>query len=73
MTTNHSQKTVAARIVRCPTCGQGVRYDSKNAFRPFCSDRCKTADVAAWAEESYRIPAKESTPADYETDEHEHE
>jgi endogenous inhibitor of DNA gyrase (YacG/DUF329 family) len=25
-------------------------------------------DVAAWAEESYRIPAKESSPSEYEVD-----
>ncbi|HYX39470.1 MAG TPA: DNA gyrase inhibitor YacG [Oligoflexus sp.] len=61
----------SARIVRCPCCGQSARYDQTNAFRPFCSQRCKTNDVAAWAEESYRIPAKESAPADYDSEEHE--
>ncbi|WP_141736534.1 DNA gyrase inhibitor YacG [Oligoflexus tunisiensis] len=64
-------RNLSARIVRCPCCGKGVRYDHTNPFRPFCSQRCKTMDVAAWAEESYRIPAKESAPSDYETEERE--
>ena len=25
------------------------------AWRPFCSERCKTRDLANWADESYRI------------------
>lgn len=66
----NSEKRPSARIVRCPSCGQGVRYDHTNPHRPFCSQRCKTMDVAAWAEESYRIPAKESTPGDIESEEH---
>jgi uncharacterized protein len=67
---NADQKP-STRIVRCPCCGQSVRYDHTNSFRPFCSQRCKTMDVAAWAEESYRIPAKESSPGEHEGEEHE--
>lgn len=63
------EKKPSARIVRCPCCGKSARYDQTNPARPFCSQRCKTMDVAAWAEESYRIPAKESAPSEYETDE----
>lgn len=48
-----------ARIVRCPHCGKSSRFDSNNPDRPFCSPRCKTADIACWAEESYKIPAFE--------------
>lgn len=50
------------RIVRCPHCGKSSRFDNNNPDRPFCSSRCKTADVARWAEESYRIPAMERDP-----------
>ncbi|MEQ1869604.1 MAG: DNA gyrase inhibitor YacG [Vicinamibacterales bacterium] len=28
------------------------------AWRPFCSDRCKTRDLANWADQSYRIPSQ---------------
>jgi len=31
-------------------------------WRPFCSERCKLLDLAAWADERYRIPG-ESIPA----------
>lgn len=48
----------AARIVRCPICGKSTRYDQTNPDRPFCSSRCKTMDIAQWADESYRVPAK---------------
>jgi uncharacterized protein len=71
MSTEQKTQTPSARIVRCPSCGQGARYDQSNSHRPFCSQRCKTMDVAAWAEESYRIPAKESAPTDFEVEEHE--
>ncbi|MGE0173909.1 MAG: DNA gyrase inhibitor YacG [Oligoflexales bacterium] len=43
----------AARIVRCPRCRKSVAYVESNPWRPFCSERCKIIDVAAWAEEKY--------------------
>jgi endogenous inhibitor of DNA gyrase (YacG/DUF329 family) len=51
-----------ARIIRCPQCGRSTRYDENNPDRPFCSSRCKTQDIAQWAEESYRIPSQELNP-----------
>jgi hypothetical protein len=55
------------RKVRCPTCRRETAWEG-NAFRPFCSDRCRLLDLAAWAEERYRVPGEpvpaESTPAD---------
>ncbi len=42
--------------VNCPQCGKTVTLENTNRFRPFCSDRCKTNDLAQWATESYRIP-----------------
>jgi endogenous inhibitor of DNA gyrase (YacG/DUF329 family) len=44
-----------ARIYQCPTCGKAVKWTPKNAFRPFCSDRCRLIDLGAWADESHRI------------------
>jgi endogenous inhibitor of DNA gyrase (YacG/DUF329 family) len=48
------------RLIACPQCGKRGRYDLKNPYRPFCSDRCKTHDTAQWATEGYRIPVKPS-------------
>lgn len=47
------------RIVSCPQCGKSVPWSEDNRFRPFCSERCKTVDLAQWAQESYRIPQTE--------------
>ncbi|MBC7661685.1 MAG: DNA gyrase inhibitor YacG [Chitinophagaceae bacterium] len=59
-------KVPAARIVRCPSCGKSTRYDQSNADRPFCSSRCKTMDIAQWADEGYRIPTKPGIDDDSE-------
>ena len=49
----------APRIVTCPICGNRVEWTPAAKWRPFCSERCKTIDLGAWASESYRIPAVE--------------
>lgn len=46
-----------SRPVRCPGCGKLQPYDLANPARPFCSMRCRSADLAAWASESYRVSA----------------
>ena len=43
----------------CPTCGKPAEYRESNPWRPFCSERCRSIDLGAWASEAYRIPAKE--------------
>ncbi len=48
-----------AKVVACPQCGASVVWGVENKFRPFCSERCKTIDLGAWATESYRIPVEE--------------
>jgi endogenous inhibitor of DNA gyrase (YacG/DUF329 family) len=53
-------------VVSCPTCGKKVEWTPANAFRPFCSDRCKQIDLGAWAEEKYTIPG--AAPADAQDD-----
>ena len=45
--------------VPCPTCGEPATYAPSNPWRPFCSERCRSIDLGAWASEAYRIPAKE--------------
>ena len=44
------------RTVPCPRCGAQAPYAPENRWRPFCSERCRTIDLGAWASESYRIP-----------------
>jgi endogenous inhibitor of DNA gyrase (YacG/DUF329 family) len=46
----------------CPTCkqpltGAAERAEPGSSF-PFCSVRCKLADLGAWLNESYRIPGE---------------
>ena len=41
--------------VDCPTCGRKADFSPANRWRPFCSERCKTADLGAWATEAYKI------------------
>ena len=43
------------KIVACPRCGEPVPWTPESKFRPFCSERCKTFDLGAWANEEYRI------------------
>lgn len=45
-----------ARVIRCPGCGGPSVYAADNAFRPFCSARCKNHDFGAWASEHYAVP-----------------
>jgi endogenous inhibitor of DNA gyrase (YacG/DUF329 family) len=46
-------------IVACPSCGKPVAWTVANAFRPFCSERCRLIDLGAWAAERYRVPIVE--------------
>lgn len=41
--------------VKCPTCNKPVEWNSDNAWRPFCCERCKLIDLGEWASESHRI------------------
>ena len=45
-----------ARTVNCPQCGEPVEWVEASRFRPFCSARCKGADLGAWASGNYVIP-----------------
>lgn len=40
---------------RCALCGKPQQEE----FRPFCSKRCRTVDLARWLGEGYAIPAVE--------------
>jgi uncharacterized protein len=47
--------------MKCPTCHKETEFEG-NAFRPFCSERCKMIDLGRWAGEQYRVPSVEKPP-----------
>jgi uncharacterized protein len=48
--------------VSCPSCGQTVLWQPSSKFRPFCSQRCRTLDLGAWASERYVVPGGKEEP-----------
>lgn len=50
------------RYVSCPRCGAQVAWVPASPHRPFCSERCRTVDLGAWATEQYRVVAAEDAP-----------
>jgi hypothetical protein len=49
----------------CPVCGK----PRQARFRPFCSARCQTIDLARWIGGNYRVPAVEQEQSsEYEDD-----
>jgi endogenous inhibitor of DNA gyrase (YacG/DUF329 family) len=53
------------KIVLCPTCAKPVEWRPENAFRPFCSERCKLIDLGEWATEKYRVPTEDGPPDEH--------
>ncbi|MDH1711769.1 DNA gyrase inhibitor YacG [Acinetobacter johnsonii] len=47
----------------CPGCGEMSQWED-NAFRPFCSERCKLIDLGAWANDEYRLPTQDAPQAE---------
>jgi endogenous inhibitor of DNA gyrase (YacG/DUF329 family) len=47
------------RIVKCPQCQADVPWTPESRWRPFCSERCKTLDLGAWASERYRVETQD--------------
>jgi endogenous inhibitor of DNA gyrase (YacG/DUF329 family) len=47
--------------ISCPTCSKETQWDPANAFRPFCSDRCRTIDLGGWFLEQNAIPCEPDT------------
>ena len=39
----------------CPICKKTTTWE-ENAWRPFCSEKCKLIDLGKWVLEEYRIP-----------------
>jgi uncharacterized protein len=47
-----------------PLCVFCRRRPVAAAWRPFCSERCKTRDLASWADGTYRVPGASLDPVD---------
>jgi endogenous inhibitor of DNA gyrase (YacG/DUF329 family) len=54
-------------LVPCPICRKKSEWDG-NPFRPFCSERCKTIDLAAWATGEYHIAGDKKSGDDEESE-----
>jgi uncharacterized protein len=55
-----------------PLCVFCRRQRVDDAWRPFCSERCKVQDLARWADGTYRVPAEsveEAEPVEEAQDE----
>jgi len=50
-------------MARCPTCRKPADTSNNNPYRPFCSERCKLADLGRWLTEDYRLPATDDEAA----------
>ncbi|MEO5897397.1 MAG: DNA gyrase inhibitor YacG [Vicinamibacterales bacterium] len=47
-----------------PTCSYCRRRPVESGWRPFCSERCKLADLGTWLTGGYRVPGKASPEDD---------
>jgi len=56
----------SVRLVPCPTCGTPSAFAPANRWRPFCSERCRSVDLGAWASERFRVPAEAPPDASLE-------
>ena len=57
-----------AREVKCPHCGHLTLYSPENAYRPFCSERCRLIDLGEWASGNYAIPVSKESEAYVDVD-----
>jgi uncharacterized protein len=63
------QQGAKPRTIRCPQCSGRAIYDETNAYRPFCSERCRLIDLGAWASDGYAIPGEPAPQQPREPDE----
>ena len=52
--------------VRCPSCKTEIEWSVDNAFRPFCSERCRMVDLGAWFTGERAIPDDAASTLDGE-------
>ena len=51
-------RAIMIGMLRCPQCSKVMQVPDDYAPRPFCSTRCKLADLHNWFSEVYRIPGE---------------
>ena len=57
------ERTTEDAVRRCPTCEEPLEGEPKSA--PFCSERCRLADLNKWMSGDYRI-SREMTETDFD-------
>ncbi len=45
--------------IKCPSCGHPHEWSTKNPWRPFCSERCRSIDLGEWFNENRSMSANE--------------
>lgn len=50
----------------CPRCAKPAALTTENAHRPFCSERCRMADLGAWLLGDYAIAGDRADDEDVE-------
>ena len=53
----------------CPQCKKESTWSEANAFRPFCSERCRLIDLGAWATGRNKIKGSKLMDEDIEIEE----
>ncbi|MSO45794.1 MAG: DNA gyrase inhibitor YacG [Acidobacteria bacterium] len=56
------------RMSEARACVQCRRHPENPAWRPFCSERCRNADLARWADGRYRVAGDAAGDLDDEAD-----
>lgn len=51
-----------AKTTACPICGASV--DAYVATFPFCTQRCRSADLGGWLGETYRVDGAQAVSPD---------
>ena len=49
--------------MKCAICEAELPARKDNAFHPFCSERCKLADLGDWFDEEHSVPADDQAPS----------
>jgi endogenous inhibitor of DNA gyrase (YacG/DUF329 family) len=47
-----------------PLCVYCRRRPVEDPYRPFCSERCKMADLGRWLSDDYRVPIRQDADTD---------
>lgn len=51
-------------VTRCPNCGATFDPEADRRNRPFCSERCRLADLSRWLRGEYVIPGRPALDPD---------